>query len=113
MPVYFAGWVVPPQFWSDGCTFPGPLALLKWPMRSEKYKPACVMHDFLRRHICHYGMKPSEADAIFRRHLKALGASSFLATLYWGAVKLMRPWFTQTHPLPLKWQDYRFPRTTL
>ena len=100
--IIFEGWRVPNGFSSDGCTF-APDTLF-----GVNLKPACVLHDFARRHLVHYrALTVSEADALFRRHLKALGAPSWLATLYWFAVKITRPWFQKTQPIPTStWLPY-------
>lgn len=100
--IEFEGWRVPPGFSSDGCTLSPdrPFGI--------NLRPACILHDFARRHLVHYSqMTISEADAMFRRHLKALGAPSWLATLYWFGVKVIRPWFRATQPVPTSaWLEY-------
>lgn len=99
--IEFEGWRVPPGFRSDGCTF----APDSWFGRD--LKPACVLHDFLRRH----GVIPvPEADKLFRRHLIALGAPAWLARIYWLVVKLTRPWFSAVRPLPGNWAEYGYRR---
>lgn len=104
--VNFEGWRVPPDFKSDGCTFPGPLALFKGVMQAAEYKPACILHDWHRNHVTFYGMTMAEADAIFRRYLKHMGAPSWKATIYWGATKLGRVFYRNSSPVPERWMYY-------
>lgn len=104
-PISFAGWRVPVGFMSDGCTL-APDSVLAIRLRPiEIYRldlrEACYLHDFNRRHRVHYGiMTPSEADHLFRVHLRALGATSFMAGVYYAAVKVLRPATRRTQPLP-------------
>ncbi len=104
--IEFEGWRVPVGFSTDGCTCAPDTVF------GVNITDACAMHDFLRRHICYYShMTPSEADKIFRRHIKALGGERFVATIYWFFVaKIMRRFFTRTFPLPVMWFDYKYAR---
>lgn len=88
------GWCPPPDYYNDGCTM-APDSLFGIDLR-----PACTLHDWLRRHVVHYGgISVRAADAVFRSHLKALGLPSWAATVYWLMVKLFRPWFRRTYPI--------------
>jgi hypothetical protein len=97
--IQFEGWRVPPGFLSDGCT-------LARDGNRNRYTPACVLHDFLRR----YGIVPVYvADDIFRRHLIALGASRCKARAYWVGVRVLSVIFTRTEPLPFEWREFSKP----
>lgn len=100
--ITFEGWSVPVDFDSDGCTF----APDTW--FGVNLKPACVMHDFQRKHVVYYGaLTVQEADKLFKRHLRALGAPRLLSHLYWLAVKLARSKFSTTKPMPTTaWNQY-------
>jgi len=100
--IIFRGWAVPGGFESDGCTW-APDRLFGVDLR-----PACVWHDWARRHLVHYRrMTVGEADKLFRDYLVQLGAPKWLARVYWFGVKFMRPWFRATRPLPTdNWRRY-------
>ncbi len=95
--IEFEGWRVPPGFKCDGCTgVPDRLF-------SIDLEPACILHDFMRRHAI---VPAAEADKLFRRHMIALGAPAWLARLFWLVIKVARPWFYYTEPVPTKWLGF-------
>lgn len=98
----FHGWVVPEGFVSDGCTC-APDELFGVDLR-----PACEWHDWARRHLVHYGvMTVQEADKLFKAYLIRLGLPRWCAHLYWLGVKIGRPWFSRTYPVPRpEWLRY-------
>ena len=98
--VVFNGWRVPPGFKSDGCTW----APDEW--FGTDLKPACILHDFLRRYAL---VTVQDADRIFHRYLIALGAPRWLARFYWFVVKITRWRFKHTEKLPYDWSEYRTP----
>lgn len=95
--IQFDGWRVPDDFISDGCT-------LARDGRRNRYRPACVLHDFLRRHAI---VPASDADEILRRHMLALGASRVLAWVYWLGARVTAKIFPRTQPLPLRWVSFQ------
>ncbi|HFD81040.1 MAG TPA: DUF1353 domain-containing protein [Gammaproteobacteria bacterium] len=100
--VSFDGWTTPEGFRSDGCTmWPWLRRLLERFIDLDRYTPACVLHDFMRRHlVAERVVTIGEADATMRRHLLALGMWPPLAWGFWLAVLLMRPFFLASRPLP-------------
>lgn len=110
-PITFEGWRVPPGFISDGCT----CAPDRWPIIDSFFPPrahwitltpACVLHDFQRRHAV---VPVKDADARLKRFLIHLGAPHWLASIYWVGDKLLRPLFRATQPLPGLWREYAKP----
>lgn len=114
MQIEWDGWRVPPKFASDGCSVPFFLrpalaivyALLA--MKESRYVAACIWHDWARRHLVHYGlMTVQEADWAMRNYLRALGMKKWLAQVFWLGVKIMRPWFRKTRPIPYNsWKPF-------
>lgn len=111
------GWIVPPTFTehSDGCSVPWllrPLLGLVYRLmadREERYVKACYWHDWARRHLVHYGvMTVQEADWGMRNYLRELGMPRWLAQAYWLGVKVLRPWFRATRPIPPDHKEWRF-----
>jgi len=105
--VIFENWIVPPDFESDGCSIPiwiRPIVIVL--LKPSRAQPACCLHDFLSRHARWHGMKFQTIDSIFRRHLKKLGLRPWQVTIYWGAVKIARPFRRLQPPQPMKntWQ---------
>lgn len=101
--ITFEGWTVPKGFLTDGCTC-SPDKPLGYDIRE-----CCILHDWLRRHVVHYGhITVSEADKVFRRFMKAKGVPSWLATIYWLGVKIMRPFWSRTAPVKPGWFRYTF-----
>ena len=93
--ISFEGWRVPIGYQSDGCTCAPDKVL------GINISECCIWHDWARHHLVHYKrMTPQEADAHFRRFLKKKGAPSWVATIYWVAVKLFRRRFNKTYPIP-------------
>jgi hypothetical protein len=99
MNIEFEGWRVPTNFVSDGCTGVSD-------GKANKYAPACVLHDFLRRHAI---VSKRAADAIFYRNLLNLGAGRIRASLYWIGVRITAPFATRTYKLPPEWAEYAKP----
>lgn len=103
--ISFAGWSVPDDFKSDGCTG----APDSW--FGIDLTPACRLHDFLRRHLVWYNIVTvQEADKLLKHHIRALGAPRFLGHFYWLGVKITRNKYKATYPFPSsklkEWSKY-------
>lgn len=102
--MHLLGWTVPAGFVSDGCTFPGPLHHIRRLMRADKYAEGCILHDWLRR----YGLcRISQADRLLREYIGDVAGDPWMADIYYLAVKLARPWFSKSVPLPPQWEKFR------
>lgn len=108
-PIVFEGYAVPTDFVSDGCTY----APDKWPKIKLtrpffswiNLTPACVLHDFQRRHGPDLGISVGEADRRMRRFLKYLGAG-WIAQVYYFVVKQTRFHYRNTLSLPERWRIF-------
>lgn len=95
----------PPDFVSDGCTVPSIVRPL-----FNRYKEACRWHDWARRHLVHHGLLTvKEADWEFRAYMGELGAPSWMQSITWVAVKLMRNRYSRTFPVPSRWSRFLLP----
>lgn len=104
------GWKVPPEFRSDGCTC-APDRLFGVDLR-----PACIWHDWARRHLVHHGMMTVKmADARLHRFLVELlsrtgqlnAVTRMIARLYWLVAKVLRSRFRATQTVPTRaWDSY-------
>ncbi len=111
----FEGYSLPPAFMSDGCTH----CRENWFGVSITHH--CFLHDFQRRYAT---CSVADADARLKRGIiceanaaRARGEIAdwewlflhALAAKVWLAVKIMRPWFSATQPLPTEWAAYAEP----
>lgn len=95
---------LPPEFESDGCTFPFLLAIFKRVLGGKKYKEYCKEHDFLRR----YGVIPwFKSNLLLGKRIAEDGvAGKIRAPFYIIFTTISYPFYSGTLAKIDEWEEY-------
>ena len=95
---------IPEELESDGCSFPGPLVIVKGILGASKYHDYCREHDFLRRHdVIHW----FRANLLLGERIASEGlAGKIRAPFYVVFTTISYPFYSYTEKLPDEWVKY-------